>query len=160
MYFLTPAAVLSLKGYWKGKKCEQYKVLDTLRHLVANFCTKVNFCFFFPIEDKAYGTVLGLRNDSTELGTMVELEIKDKPQSDEQRWVREMSDEDGWFRFKNPLSGRVLSVQTFSSITIAGKEMNFIHYVFKLYEFIWGTITLSDHFQVIFTMFGSSVIIN
>ena len=84
------------------------------------------------IEDKVYGTVLGLRNDSTELGTMVELEIKDKPQSDEQRWVREMSDEDGWFRFKNPLSGRVLSVQTFSSITIAGKEINFIHHVFKL----------------------------
>ena len=98
------------------------------------------------IEDKAYGTVLGLRNDSTELGTMVELEIKDKPQSDEQRWVREMADVDGWFRFKNPLSGRVLSVQTFSSITIAGKEMNFIHHVFKLNEFIRGTITLSDPF--------------
>ena len=98
------------------------------------------------IEDKAYGTVLGLRNDSTELGTMVELEIKDKPQSDEQRWVREMADVDGWFRFKNPLSGRVLSVQTFSSITIAGKEMNFIHHVFKLNEFIRGAITLLEPF--------------
>ena len=98
------------------------------------------------IEDKAYGTVLGLRNDSTELGTMVELEIKDKPQSDEQRWVREMADVDGWFRFKNPLSGRVLSVQTFSSITIAGKEMNFIHHVSKFNEFIRATINLSDPF--------------
>ena len=60
---------------------------------------------------------------------MVELELKDKPQSDEQRWVRESADADGWFRFKNPHSGRVLSVQTFSSITIAGMKKNF-----KLYS--------------------------
>ena len=48
--------------------------------------------------------------------------IKDRSQSDEQRWVRETAAADGWFRFKNPLSGKVLSVQTFSSIAIAGNS--------------------------------------
>ena len=72
------------------------------------------------IEDQASGEVLGLWNNSTDLGSMVGLEPKDRPLSDEQLWVRGTADRNGWFRFKNPISGRVLSVQTFSSATIAG----------------------------------------
>ena len=75
------------------------------------------------IEDQASGEVLGLWNDSTDLGSMVGLEPKDRPPTDEQLWVRGLADGNGWFRFKNPISGRVLSVQTFSSATIAGNDI-------------------------------------
>ena len=74
------------------------------------------------IEDQASGEVLGLWNNSIELGSMVGLEPKVRPLSDEQLWVRGIADRNGWFRFKNPISGRVLSVQTFSSATIAGND--------------------------------------
>ena len=77
------------------------------------------------IEDQASGEVLGLWNDSTDLGSMVGLEPKDRPLTDEQLWVRGLADGNGWFRFKNPISGRVLSVQTFSSATIAGNKFFF-----------------------------------
>ena len=75
------------------------------------------------IEDQASGEVLGLWNASTDLGSMVGLEPKDRPLRDEQLWVRGIADRNGWFRFKNPISGRVLSVQTFSSATIAGNDI-------------------------------------
>ena len=71
------------------------------------------------IEDQASGEVLGMWNDSIDLGSMVGLEPKDRPQI----WVRGMADGNGWFRFKNIISGRVLSVQTFSSATIAGNDI-------------------------------------
>ena len=76
------------------------------------------------IEDQASGEVLSLWNDSTDLGSMVGLEPKDRHLSDEQLWTRGMADGNGWFRFKNPISGRVLSVQTFSSATIAGNNIS------------------------------------
>ena len=76
------------------------------------------------IEDQASGDVLGLWNDATALGTMVGLEPKDQPQSNEQKWVRGLADTNGWFRLKNPCSGRVLSVQTFSCAIIAGNKFS------------------------------------
>ena len=78
------------------------------------------------IEDQDSGEVLGLWNDATVLGTMVGLEPKDQPLSDEQKWVRGIADADGWFRLKNPCSGRVLSVQTFSCVIIAGNMFLFL----------------------------------
>ena len=75
------------------------------------------------IEDQASGEVFGLWNDVTDIGTLVGLEPKDRPQSDEQIWQRSDADGNGQFRFKNPYSDKVLSVQTFSSPTIAGKYL-------------------------------------
>ena len=73
------------------------------------------------IEDQASGDVLGLWNDATALGTMVGLEPKDQPLSDEQKWVRGIADVNGWFRLKNPCTGKVLSV-ALSSMIITGKK--------------------------------------
>ena len=74
------------------------------------------------IEDQVSGEVLGLWEKATDLGTLVGLEPKERPQTDEQIWQRGVASPNGWFRFKNPCSNRVLSVQTFASATIAGIE--------------------------------------
>ena len=79
------------------------------------------------IEDQLSGEVFGLWNDATDIGTLVGLEPKDRPQSDEQIWQRGDADGNGWFRFKNPCSDKVLSVQTFSSPTIAGNDNTFFY---------------------------------
>ena len=72
------------------------------------------------IEDQASGNVLGLRNDTTAL-RIVALESKDKLITDEQTWVRGVEDVNGWFRLKNPCTGKVLSV-ALSSMIITGKK--------------------------------------
>ena len=72
------------------------------------------------IEDQFSGKVLGLLNNDTEIGTLVTLESKKRSVCSEgQKWLRDVTDEGGWFRLKNPLSGRVLTVQdqTITSIT-------------------------------------------
>ena len=62
------------------------------------------------IEDQSSGKVLGLLNDGKEMGTLVILESKKRSLCSEgQKWLRDMNDEDGWFRLKNPLSGKFLT---------------------------------------------------
>ena len=73
------------------------------------------------IEDQSSGKVLGLLNDGTEIGTLVVLESKKRSVCSEgQKWLRDAADEGGWFRLKNPLSGRVLTAQDQTIISIAG----------------------------------------
>ena len=73
------------------------------------------------IEDQSSGKVLGLFNNNTELGTMVVLEPKKRSVSSEgQKWLRDLADESGWFRLRNPLSGRVLTAQTPTITALAG----------------------------------------
>ena len=74
------------------------------------------------IEDQASSKVLGLFNDCKDLGTLVILESKKRSVCSEgQKWLRSMTDEHGWFRLKNPLSGRVLTAESSSVIAITGK---------------------------------------
>ena len=74
------------------------------------------------IEDQSSGKVLGLLNDGKDMGTLVILESKKRSLCSEgQKWLRDMNDEDGWFRLKNPLSGKVLTAQTSSIIALTGK---------------------------------------
>ena len=73
------------------------------------------------IEDQSSGKVLGLLNDGTEIGTLVVLESKKRSVCSEgQKWLRDYADEGGWFRLKNPLSGRALTAQGTTSTVIAG----------------------------------------
>ena len=73
------------------------------------------------IEDQLSGKVLGLLNNGTEIGTPVILESKKRSVCSEgQKWLRDAADEGGWFRLKNPLSGRVLTAQDQTIISIAG----------------------------------------
>ena len=73
------------------------------------------------IEDQSSGKVLGLLNDGTEIGTLVVLESKKRSVCSEgQKWLRDYADEGGWFRLKNPLSGRALTAQDSTSTVIAG----------------------------------------
>ena len=73
------------------------------------------------IEDQSSGKVLGLLNDGTEIGTLVVLESKKRSVCSEgQKWLRDYADEGGWFRLKNPLSGRVLTAQDQTIISITG----------------------------------------
>ena len=75
------------------------------------------------IEDQSSGKVLGLLNDGKDMGTLVILESKKRSLCSEgQKWLRDMNDENGWFRLKNPLSGKVLTAQTSSIIALTGKE--------------------------------------
>ena len=75
------------------------------------------------IEDQSSGKVLGLLNDGKDVGTLVILESKKRSLCSEgQKWLRDMNDENGWFRLKNPLSGKVLTAQTSSIIALTGKE--------------------------------------
>ena len=74
------------------------------------------------IEDQSSGKVLGLLNDGKDMGTLVILESKKRSLCSEgQKWLRDMNDENGWFRLKNPLSGKVLTAQTSSIIALTGK---------------------------------------
>ena len=73
------------------------------------------------IEDQSSGKVLGLLNDGTEIGTLVVLESKKRSVCSEgQKWLRDYADEGGWFRLKNPRSGRALTAQDSTSTVIAG----------------------------------------
>ena len=73
------------------------------------------------IEDQSSGKVLGLLNDDTEIGTLVVLESKKRSVcSKGQKWLRDFADEGGWFRLKNPLSGRALTAQDSTTTVIAG----------------------------------------
>ena len=73
------------------------------------------------IEDQLSGKVLGLLNNGTEIGTLVILESKKRSVCSEgQKWLRDAADEGGWFRLKNPLSGRVLTAQDQTIISITG----------------------------------------
>ena len=73
------------------------------------------------IEDQLSGKVLGLLNNGTEIGTMVILESKKRSVCSEgQKWLRDVANEGGWFRLKNPLSGRVLTAQDQTIISITG----------------------------------------
>ena len=78
------------------------------------------------IEDQSSGKVLGLLNDGTEIGTLVVLESKKRSVCSEgQKWLRDAADEGGWFRLKNPLSGRVLTAQDQTIISITGTSFSF-----------------------------------
>ena len=59
------------------------------------------------IEDTATGNVLG-RHNAWNNDTIV-LEAKSVPESDEQKWVRSISDSNGWFTLTNKASGKVLA---------------------------------------------------
>ena len=72
------------------------------------------------IEDQDSGDVLGLLDNATVRGSMVDLEDKTRALSESQRWTRGIADRSGWFKFKNPYSGRVLTAQTSSILTISG----------------------------------------
>ena len=73
------------------------------------------------IEDQLSGKVLGLLNNNTDIGTLVILESKKRSVCSEgQKWLRDAADEGGWFRLKNPLSGRVLTAQDQTIISITG----------------------------------------
>ena len=81
------------------------------------------------IEDQSSGKVLGLLNDGKDMGTLVILESKKRSLCSEgQKWLRDMNDEDGWFRLKNPLSGKVLTAQTSSIIALTGKLKKVVNY--------------------------------
>ena len=45
MFSLIPV-VSPVRVFQQGEKCNQNKVLYVLRHLVANLCIKLEFCFF------------------------------------------------------------------------------------------------------------------
>ena len=78
------------------------------------------------IEDQLSGKVLGLLNNGTEIGTPVILESKKRSVCSEgQKWLRDAADEGGWFRLKNPLSGRVLTAQDQTIISITGTSFSF-----------------------------------
>ena len=78
------------------------------------------------IEDQLSGKVLGLLNNGTEIGTPVILESKKRSVcSKGQKWLRDAADEGGWFRLKNPLSGRVLTAQDQTIISITGTSFSF-----------------------------------
>ena len=72
------------------------------------------------IEDQDSGDVLGLLDDATVHGSKVDLQDKMRSLSESQRWTRGTADRSGWFKLKNPLSGRVLTAQTSSTLTISG----------------------------------------
>ena len=72
------------------------------------------------IEDQDSGDVLGLLDNATVHGSMVDLQDKMRSLSESQRWTRGIADRSGWFKLKNPLSGRVLTAQTSSTLTISG----------------------------------------
>ena len=75
------------------------------------------------IEEQSSGKVLGLLNDGVDIGTSVILESKKRSVCSEgQKWLRSVADEHGWFRLKNPLSGRVLTSQSSSIIALTGKK--------------------------------------
>ena len=72
------------------------------------------------IEDQGSGVVLGLLDNATVHGSMVDLQDKMRSLSESQRWTRGLADRSGWFKLKNPISGRVLTAQTSSTLTISG----------------------------------------
>ena len=72
------------------------------------------------IEDQDSGDVLGLLDNATVLGSKVDLQNKMRALGESQRWTRGIADRSGWFKLKNPLSGRVLTAQTSSTLTISG----------------------------------------
>ena len=77
-------------------------------------------CYDGNIEDQDSGDVLGLLDDATAHGSKVVLEDKARTLIDGQRWVRGVADKTGWFKLKNPFSGRVLTSQTPSILIISG----------------------------------------
>ena len=77
------------------------------------------------IENQDSGDVLGLLDNATIHGSMVDLQDKMRSLSESQRWTRDIADRSGWFKLKNPLSGKVLTAPTSSILTISGiKEKN------------------------------------
>ena len=89
------------------------------------------------IEDQDSGDVLGLLDNATVHGSKVDLQDKMRSLSESQRWTRGIADRSGWFKLKNPLSGRVLTAQTSSTLTISGiqehfKPFKFIPNVFQV----------------------------
>ena len=55
-------------------------------------------------------------------GALVVLESKKRSVSSEgQKWLREVPNESGWFRLKNPYSGKVLTAQNATITSITGK---------------------------------------
>ena len=89
------------------------------------------------IEDQGSGVVLGLLDNATVHGSKVDLQDKMRSLSEGQRWTRGIADRSGWFKLKNPLSGRVLTAQTSSTLTISGiqehfKPFKFIPNVFQV----------------------------
>ena len=54
------------------------------------------------------GFVLGVRNDSTTSGTIVDLEMKKKPISEGQKWIKGKASVNGWFNLTNPNSRKTL----------------------------------------------------
>ena len=82
---------------------------------------------WFRLKNPLSGKVLGLMNDGKDMGTLVVLESKKRSLCSEgQKWLRDMNDENGWFRLKNPLSGKVLTAQTTSTIALTGKKPKII----------------------------------
>ena len=77
------------------------------------------------IEDQDSGDVLGLLDNATVHGSKVDLQDKMRSLSEGQRWTRGIADRSGWFKLKNPLSGRVLTAQTSSTLTISGTQKHF-----------------------------------
>ena len=108
------------------------------------------------IEEQSSGKVLGLLNDATDIGTPVGLESKKRSvSSDGQKWLRDIADVNGWFRLKNPLSGRVLTAQSSTVIAIAGK--NFHVYVFgNTQDFTYRTRAIQNRgYYFFFTIYKS-----
>ena len=95
------------------------------------------------IEDQLSGKVLGLLNNGTEIGSHVILESKKRSVCSEgQKWLRDAADEGGWFRLKNPLSGRVLTAQDQTIISITGQCPIYQHY-FMIFLALYHSIYLS-----------------
>ena len=86
------------------------------------------------IEDQDSGFVLGLLDNNTVHGSMVDLQDKMRSLSESQRWTRGIADRSGWFKLKNPLSGRVLTAQTSSTITISGIQKKYIRMIKETYS--------------------------
>ena len=56
------------------------------------------------------------------IGALVVLESKKRSVSSEgQKWLREVPNKSGWFRLKNPYSGKVLTAQNATITSITGK---------------------------------------
>ena len=70
----------------------------------------------FSIIDQA----LGLMNYATIKDSKVVLEAKGNNRSIGQEWLRSKPDDEGWFTFRNPISGRYLTAASNNSTTITG----------------------------------------
>ena len=111
------------------------------------------------IEDQLSGQVLGLVNDVTDIGTLVVLESKKRSVCSEgQKWLRDVEDMNGWFRLRNPLSGKVLTAQTSTITALAGMMIIFYVIVCTLLILFNGTQTSIDQPNIWHHIFFSGIL--